>query len=131
MYERVNNSIICDFIEIFYPHKLPEQYLEFMRFAGNGKFWVGSSYGFSEVPKLKKYAENLLTENHFAHNLKDDDFVFWMHGGDMFYFFNLNDGDDPPVYYYSECDDMTDFVKCSESFTNFIIDPYVTGIPNP
>lgn len=131
LYEMVDNRTICDFVESFYPHKLPEQYLEFMHYAGNGQFWVGSSYNFLEVPKLKKYAEELLIENEFSHILNDDAFVFWMHGGYMFYFFNLNEGDDPPVYYYSECDNMKDFIKCSESFTGFIIDPYITGIPNP
>lgn len=131
LFEKADNSMICDFNESFFPHKLPKQYLEFMRYAGSGKFWVGSSCSFSEVPNLKKYAKDLLNENGFSHDLKDDDFVFWMHCGYMFYFFNLNEGDDPPIYYYSECDDMTDFIKCSERFTDFIIDPYITGIANP
>lgn len=30
LYEMVDNRTICDFVESFYPHKLPEQYLEFM-----------------------------------------------------------------------------------------------------
>ena len=131
LYEKVDERTIFDFTDSLYPLKLPKQYLEFMRYAGSGQFWVGSSYSFSEVPKLKNYAEDLLTENEFSHRLKDDDFVFWMHGGYIFYYFNLNEGENPPVYYYSECDDMTDFIKCRESFTDFIIDPYITGVPNP
>ena len=131
MYEKADDRTICDFMDSIYPLKLPEQYIKFMRYAGNGQFWRGSSYSFFEVCRLKKYAEEILIENEFSHCLKDDDFVFWMHCGYMFYFFNLNEGDNPPVYYYSECDNMTDFIKCSERFTDFIIDPFVTGVPNP
>lgn len=130
-FDEIDPTIVQNFIDDFYPLTLPAQYIEFMRYAGNGQFWKGSMYKFSEVNKLKEYAEELLSDNDFPITLKESDFVFWMHGGYMFYFFNLDEGDNPPVYYYSECEDLTDFVKCSDSFTDFIIDPYITGIPNP
>lgn len=130
-FDEIDPTIVQNFIDDFYPLTLPAQYIEFMRYAGNGQFWKGSMYKFSEVNKLKEYAEELLSDNDFPITLKESDFVFWMHGGYMFYYFNLDEGDNPPVYYYSECEDLTDFVKCSDSFTDFIIDPYITGIPNP
>ena len=130
-FDEIDAMVVRNFVDDFYPRILPAQYVEFMRYAGNGDFWKGAMYKFSEVKKLKKYAEDLLSENDFPNTLKDNDFVFWMHGGYMFYFFNLDEGDDPPVYYYSECDNLSNFVKCSKSFTNFIIDPYITGIPDP
>lgn len=130
-YHELDNDTIQHFVDSFHTISLPIQYIEFMRYAGNGQFWRGSMYKFSEVHKLKEYAKELLSENDFPHTLKDNDFVFWMHGGYMFYFFNLDEGNDPPVYYYSECDDLSDFVKCSDSFTGFIINPYMTGVPNP
>lgn len=117
--------------DVEFPRFVPKQYAEFMRYAEGTRFWIGSYFSFSDTARLKKSANELLEENGFAYRLKENDFVFWMHGGYMFYFFNTNEGDDPPVYYYSECDDMTEFVKCSESFTDFIISPYITGIPNP
>ncbi|WP_051530636.1 SMI1/KNR4 family protein [Ruminococcus flavefaciens] len=112
---------IQNFLAQFPNIKLPSAYVEFMRYAGNGLFWVGSDYGFNEVPELKEWADELLEENCFPHKMKEDYFVFWMHQGYMFYFFKLSEGDDPPVYYYSECAQISDFVKCSDSFTHFIM----------
>ena len=131
VFDEIDPAILQNFIDDFYPLSLPTQYIEFMRYAGNGQFWKGSMYKFSEVKKLKEYAEELLSENDFPISLKESDFVFWMHGGYMFYYFNLDEGNDPPVYYYSECENLSDFVKCSSSFTDFVIDPYITGKPNP
>lgn len=130
-YTEITSDIINEFKNSFKEIKLPKQYIEFMKYAGNGMFWEGSMYEFSEVKTLKKYATELLEENDFPHRLKESDFVFWMHGGYMFYFFSLEDGDNPPVYYYSECDEMSDFVRCSDTFLDFIINPYITGVPNP
>lgn len=130
-FDEIDTSIIQNFIDDIYPVTLPAQYIEFMRYAGNGQFWEGSMYKFSDVKYLKGHAEELLADNDFPVKLKDSDFVFWMHGGYMFYFFNLDEGDDPPVYYYSECEEMSDFVRCSNSFTDFVIDPYITGTPVP
>lgn len=101
--------------------RLPAAYLEFMRYAGNGSFWVGSDCSFDDLPVLRGYADELLEENAFSKRLPDDAFVFWMHQGYMFCFFCLSDGDDPPVYYYSEGAVLSDFVKCSGSFTEYIM----------
>lgn len=130
-YEIVSDIDYNDFIKSLYPIKLPKAYLEFMRYTGYGQYFVGSDYKMSDVKQLNGWAEELLEENDFPQKLPESGFVFWMHQGYMFYFFRLDEGDDPPVYYYSECEDLTGFVKCYDSFTDFIIDPYITGIPNP
>lgn len=115
------------------PKPLPKAYLDFMRYAGNGyRLWKGSVYTINKIPELREAAEYLLyIENQVPYKLSEDSFVFWMHQGYMFYFFNLNEGDDPPVYYYNECKHQDDFIKCYDSFTDFIMDPFITGKPNP
>ncbi|HRU98547.1 MAG TPA: SMI1/KNR4 family protein [Ruminococcus sp.] len=116
-----DSEILNCFLSRFSDIKLPSAYVEFMRYAGSGNFWIGSDCSFDDVPKLREWADELLEENSFPCKLKEDDFVFWMHQGYMFYFFNLSEGDDPPVYYYSEAAEISSFVKCSDSFTSFII----------
>lgn len=130
-YEIVSDTDLDDFIKDLAPVKLPRAYLEFIRYTGYGQFWIGSDYRMSEVKQLSGYARELLEENDFPCRLGENDFVFWIHQGYMFYFFKLDEGEDPPVYYYNECENQTDFVKCCDSFTDFIIDPYITGIPRP
>lgn len=129
--KKVSNKEIKEFIRSSAPLKLPEAYIEFMRYTGHGQYWIGSDYKLSTVMHLTEAAKKLLIENNFPHKLKDDDFVFWMHQGYMFYFFNLNEGNNPPVYYYDECRDLDDFVKCGDNFIDFILDPYVSGKPYP
>ncbi|MBR6984509.1 MAG: SMI1/KNR4 family protein [Ruminococcus sp.] len=116
-----DSEILNCFLSRFSDIKLPSAYVDFMRYAGDGSYWIGSDCSFDDVPKLRAWADELLEENRFPCKLKDDDFVFWMHQGYMFYFFNLSEGDDPSVYYYSEVAEITNFVKCSDSFTKFII----------
>ncbi|MBR5723549.1 MAG: SMI1/KNR4 family protein [Oscillospiraceae bacterium] len=106
------------------PFRLPRAYLDFMRYAGGGAFWVGSDYGFDKVPLLNQWGAELLAENHVPLLLKPDDFVFLMHQGYRFCFFSLSAGDDPPVFCFSEEYDKPEFVRLSDSFTDFIIRPY-------
>ena len=114
-------AVLRQFAEQFLPDRLPAEYLEFMRYAGNGLFWVGSDCNFQSVPLLREWAEELLTENSSPLSLPDDAFPFRMHQGYMFWFFRLSEGDDPPVYFYTEERPLTDFVRVSDSFTEFIV----------
>jgi hypothetical protein len=127
----VTEKEIEELTKIVFPEKLPSSYVEFMRYTGNGKdFWQGSDYHFSDIDKLKTYAKELLNENSFPLKLKPDDFVFWMHQGYKFCFFNLADGDNPPIYYYNEAVNTEEFIKCSDNFIDFIIQPFIDGKPN-
>jgi hypothetical protein len=105
--------------------RLPLQYLELMRRAGNGiRLFIGSSYTIGEVPELREAAIELLQENNSDENLADSSFVFFMHQGYQFYYFNLDDGDNPPVYFYNEGENEDRSIKRAESFSNFLIDYY-------
>ena len=101
--------------------KLPQAYLEFMREMGNesyNSFMVGHSCFMDEIFELKEWGRELLEENESKLTLADDDFVFWMSQGYMFTFFKLDEGDNPPVYFYSE-DREDQYFKIAHSFTEF------------
>ena len=102
---------------------LPQAYIEFMRAMGNGtesEFMGGDSCFMNEIYDLKKGAIKLLEENKSKNSLMDEDFVFWMSQGCMFCFFKLNEGDNPPVYFYNE-DGEDRFMKVADSLTEFFI----------
>ncbi len=73
----------------------------------------------NDIPFLNRRAKEILIENRSEVTLKTEDYVFWMSQGTMFCFFKLNDGDDPPVYLYTE-NDLDRFICISKSLTEFI-----------
>ncbi|WP_235617219.1 SMI1/KNR4 family protein [Lysinibacillus mangiferihumi] len=104
---------------------LPKTYLDFMNKAGNGiEFLVGTNYCMKYIFNLKEWAFELLEENNFIKKLTDNQFIFMMHQGYMFWFFNLNDGDDPAVYFYDESVELDDFNKISDTLSDFLISLY-------
>lgn len=103
--------------------KLPLQYVEFLKLMGNGTsngFLRGESCFINELPDLKNWSIELLEENDFNYQLEDLDFVFWMSQGYQFAFFKLNEGDNPPIYYYREGTSQETFIKITDSFTEFL-----------
>ena len=105
---------------------LPKTYLEFYKHMGNGvRFLRGHSCFQDEIFMLKEGAEELLNENNFKYKLTDNDFVFWMSQGYMFCFFRLDEGDDPPIYYYCEGKKLSDFYKIADSFSSFLYRFYI------
>lgn len=101
--------------------KLPEAYIEFYKYMGNGvPFFRGHSCFRNEIFTLQQGAEELLIENNFPGKLSENDFVFWMCQGYMFCFFRLDEGDDPPIYFYCEGKGLTDFCKIADSFSSFL-----------
>jgi len=103
-------------------HNLPKAYLEFLQIMGKnaGNFMKGSSCFIHEIPYLREWAEELLEENQFPEKLPKDTFVFWMHQGYQFAFFNLYESDNPSIYYYSEIQSQLMFEKKYKTFTNFL-----------
>lgn len=102
---------------------LPQSYIEFMKCMGNGtdgQFMRGDSCFMNEIFYLKEGANELLIENNSKNTLLDEDFVFWMSQGCMFCFFKLNEGDNPPIYFYNEHGNDK-FVRIAYSFTDFLI----------
>lgn len=117
--------------------RLPTAYLEFLRVMGGGgdgvvdknspperePFMVGEDFYTDKLFELKDRSAKLLEENNAPFALKDDDFVFWMSQGVMFAYFNINEGYDPPVYFYSEGDNAS-ARKVADSFSEFIWNMY-------
>ena len=90
---------------------------------GNGTrngFLQGSSCFFSELAHLKQWSLELLKVNKSELSLANNDFIFWMHQGYQFSFFKLNEGNNPSVYYYTEVNNQSNFVKITNSFTEFL-----------
>lgn len=101
--------------------KLPSSYLIFLELMGRKAFFMdGDSCFIDELPLLNEWAKEIIIHNKLDIQLKIDDFVFWMSQGVMFCFFNLNEGNDPPIYCYKEGSNQETFIKISETFTDFI-----------
>lgn len=101
---------------------LPKAYIELLELIGAGTsapFWSGCEFFIRDIPLLKKYAQETLSENSSTVELKNDDFVFWMSQGTIFCFFNLNEGDDPPVYFFTEAN-PNEFQCVANTLTDFI-----------
>lgn len=104
---------------------LPSNYLDFMGELGNGaEFLIGTHYTMKYIVELKEWAVELLEENSFSKKLTDNQFVFMMHQGYMFWFFNLDEGDNPSVYLYDESFDLTEFKKVSDTLSEYLISLY-------
>lgn len=65
-------------------------------------FLRGESCFMDELLELNEWGAELLEENNVPLKLTSNDFVFWMSQGFMFCFFKLDEGENPPVYFYSE-----------------------------
>ena len=63
---------------------------------------TGTAWGIGELVELQQDARELLDENRNPFELREQDFVFRMHQGYQFDFFPCDQGEDPPVYFYTE-----------------------------
>jgi hypothetical protein len=101
--------------------KFPSSYLVFLELMGKKAFFLeGDSCFINELPFLNTWANEITSHHKHDIQLKEDDFVFWMSQGVMFCFFNLNEGEDPPIYCYKEGSNQETFIKISETFTDFL-----------
>ena len=114
---------------------LPEIYIEFMRYAGkdSGDIFIGYdlTYRYVSRTNMKKLANKIL-EKDGKSLLGDIAFVFMNLQGHSFWYFLVNQGDDPPVYLYMMDDGEDDpeypcksgsievAAHLSEFFTQFI-----------
>ncbi|MFJ6267092.1 SMI1/KNR4 family protein [Lysinibacillus xylanilyticus] len=125
--EPCSKDDLSKLVKLSSPRTLPKTYLDFMNKAGNGiEFLVGTDYSMKYIFDLKEWAIELLEENNFIKKLTDNQFIFMMHQGYIFWFFNLNDGDDPAVYYYDESVELDDFNKVSDTLSDFLFSLYNT-----
>lgn len=95
-------------LETFIGGCLPQAYREFLVWMGHscGQFLRGSDCFYSRLKAMQASARELLQEDHYAHTLPEDGFVFFMHQGYYFLFLRLTEGDDPPIYSYLENTDQ-------------------------
>jgi len=102
---------------------LPQAYIQYLILMGNGTpngFLRGHSCFLNELTHLKGWSNELLEENNFNKKLSKNEFVFWMSQGYQFAFFKLNEGDNPPIYYFREGTNQQDFVKITNNFSEFL-----------
>lgn len=103
-------------------HVLPAVYKRFLGVMGRdaSAYMLGSSVFYNELMDLQEGAEDLMLENNLP-PLPANCFVFWMHQGYQAAFFLLNDGDDPPVYFFGEGGGTESVVKMTYTLTDFFI----------
>jgi hypothetical protein len=86
---------------------LPASYRQFLLRMGQsaGTFLSGTDFLFADLGGLRLQAEQLLRETNADFRLKEKDFVFAVHQGYEFLFFDTKEADDPAVWLYDEGDD--------------------------
>lgn len=105
--------------------KLPKAYVEFLQRMGKRidfLSWLG--YSIYDLNQIRGGAENVLFLNFREEGLrflKEDDFVFMTDQGVGFFYFSLNEGDNPPVYAVSEIQYKLEPHFIASSFTEFIM----------
>jgi len=111
-------------LEQWVGHRLPEAYREFLSWMGHsgGGVLAGTDCFYRDMKRIQAGAKELLEENQYSGELPRDAFVFCMHQGYQFIFFHLEDGDDPPVYYYvEENPPRTFFEQIYQRFSIFVL----------
>lgn len=109
---------------------LPKTYIRFLELMGRGagSFMEGSSVFTDELFDLREGVEELIVI-HKLKPLPQNAFVFWMHQGYQAAFFETNDGDDPPVYFYTEGHSMTEFSLLDKTLTDFFTRQLIFSYP--
>ncbi|RFS21169.1 SMI1/KNR4 family protein [Chitinophaga silvatica] len=104
-------------LECNFDLKFPPAYKEFLYSMGKGagKYMQGSSVFLNELYIIKPDFVDLLSDHGLS--LPDNAFVFWAHQGYQFAFFCIDEGYNPPVYFYYEGDISIE--KKEDSLTDF------------
>lgn len=96
---------------------LPPAYKEFLRTIGKnaGEFLTGEDVFYPDILDLRQAADELLVESRAGFALPETAFVFLMHQGYQFMFFDAaGGGDDPAIFHYVEKQ-----AKPAEVFSHF------------
>lgn len=106
-------------LESHFKITFPAIYRKFLLTMGKsaGKFMLGSDAFYDNLIDINEWALELIVENNLP-PLPEGAFVFWMHQGYQMAFFTEGEGDDPPVYYFSEGLDMKNYRK-EKTLTGF------------
>ena len=113
-------------VENKYSIAFPKSYKEFLKISGKECPTVQLAQFFEYYDEDQKIAQDLLTEYNLGHLIKKR---FWVIGtsgdSDSFWYFHLDEGDNPPIYrlscmYYEDYPDESSFGKVSDSFQDWI-----------
>ena len=113
--------------------ELPKCYIEFLESMGNEtsadesrENWYfnypgfqGSTVFYPSIKYLNETWTDQLIEDGSTLELPVDAFVFYDHQGYLCAFFNLNEGNNPPVYGYQEGYEGEEFPKIADSLQSF------------
>jgi hypothetical protein len=104
--------------------ELPQAYKEYLATMGkySGIVNAGTDCFYEDLFELNQDALELLLQNKIEIQLSDDAFVFCMHQGYQFLFFKLDEGENPPVYGYSEGNVAPNFEMLCDSFSNYLME---------
>ncbi len=118
--------------------RLPLVYRQFLRAMGHsaGPLFDGSDCSLTQRHRLRlrPSAERIIQRSAAGWQLPDDAFVFLVHHGYQFLFFRLSEGDNPPIYRFSDADDaairiapsLTEFLKTRMEEHEHIVHTYLT-----
>ncbi|MDO1451856.1 SMI1/KNR4 family protein [Rhodocytophaga aerolata] len=88
-------------------------------------FMTGSLFYYDSLLAMQEHGRALVKKNvHFPKALDENCFVFWFHQGYSILFFKLNEGANPPIYFYTETEDgeslveWQDFKKVSDTLSD-------------
>ncbi len=109
--------------------RLPEVYRTFLLVMGKGagQFMRGSSAFYNDFYDFKVGVEEIILVNKLP-QLPKDSFVFWMHQGYQFAYFLLSDGDNPPVYHFSEGKNQLNYQKIENLSEFYLIELKMSGL---
>lgn len=116
----------CAKLEAYIKHKLPKVFREFIQWIGNSplkilpgisfflKYWLPEK----KEDNLQIKACDLLDENEINTDVLDDCFVFSFYEGFYFEFFRFDEGENPPVYSYTEGGKIEQFYP---TFSDYVL----------
>lgn len=102
--------------------KFPSSYKIFLLTMGEyATFLAGESCFFEDIEDVQTGFKNTFSKYVKQYQLTDEDFAFSSSQGTSYTFFKLNEGEDPPVYFYIEGYDLELPVRLTNSLSNYLI----------
>ncbi|MBW3542608.1 MAG: SMI1/KNR4 family protein [Planctomycetes bacterium] len=109
-------------LEVEIGRPLPETYRQFLRSMGHsaGPLFRGSDYSLAQPHclRLRPLAQRVIDRSASQYRLPENAFVFLVHHGYQFLFFKLGEGEDPPVYRFSDAEPSE--MRIADSFSSFL-----------
>jgi SMI1-KNR4 cell-wall len=110
-------------LETYAGGSLPDTYRRFLSVMGRsaGALLRGSDCLLTQRHglRLRESAERIIHRSGAGFELPQDAFVFLVHHGYQFLYFHLQQGDDPPVFRFSDADQTAN--QIADSFSSFLL----------